>query len=365
MVSLSTWISTFGGETPYQMWQKVEGIPSIKGFYVEDLNTIDLAPWPRKGGKGAFINLEGSEHAIDAYVHEIPPGGASQPEKHFYEENIFVLQGRGASNVWVKEGDRKQTFEWQEGSFFSMPLNVWHQHFNGQGDKPARYVGVTRAPLMINYFHDLDLIFNCDFVFPSRYQAEEAFFSGKGKSYPGRVWETNFVADAYGFQLEDYKTRGAGSTNIHFEFTNSSLGGHISEFPVGTYKKAHCHGPGAEIILLSGYGYSLMWPKEAGERVKVPWKKGSMFVPPNQWWHQHFNAGREPARYLVFGSSVKYGILKFRAYREGGPDLSFREGGIQCEYEDENPEIRQTFEAELAKEGLACKMPPFNYRRKA
>jgi hypothetical protein len=33
-----------------------------------------------------------------------------------------------------------------------------------------------------------------------------------------------------------------------------------------------------------------------------------------------------------------------------------KEGGDQIEYEDEDPEIREIYEAELAKEGLTIKM---------
>ncbi|MDO8636113.1 MAG: cupin domain-containing protein, partial [Dehalococcoidia bacterium] len=118
-------------KTPYDLWQESEGIPIVRGYHIEDLKKVPVKPWSRKGGLGTFINLEGAEQADDAYICEIPPGGSLKPQKHLFEEMIVILQGRGATTIW-NEGGAKQTFEWQEGSMFSPPLNVWHQHFNGQ-----------------------------------------------------------------------------------------------------------------------------------------------------------------------------------------------------------------------------------------
>ena len=146
-------------KSPYEEWQKTEGIPIIRGHSIDDLKTAQLGPWARNGGRGAFVNFEGTELSADAYICEIPPGGSLNPERHMFEELIFVLQGRGATTIWTKD-DRKQTFEWGEGSLFSPPLNVWHQIFNGQGNKPVRYISITNAPLLINLFHNMDFIFN-------------------------------------------------------------------------------------------------------------------------------------------------------------------------------------------------------------
>jgi hypothetical protein len=44
----------------YQDWQRREGVPVVTGYYIEDLKILELAPWSRKGGRGAFVNLEGT-----------------------------------------------------------------------------------------------------------------------------------------------------------------------------------------------------------------------------------------------------------------------------------------------------------------
>ena len=128
---------------------------------------------------------------------------------------------------------------------------------------------------------------------------------GKGGRYVpevkrGRVWESNFIADLWGFQPKEYKERGGDNRTTLFEFVDNTMSAHLSEFPVGKYKKAHRHGAGAHIVMLTGAGYSFLWPEgEYGTKKRVEWGRMSMFVPPMQWWHQHFNPGAEPARYLA------------------------------------------------------------------
>ena len=338
----------------YRKWQKAQGIPIIKGFFVEDVSAVEVSPWELKGGLGSFINLDGTGDVNDAYVCEIPPGEKLKPQKHLYEEMVYIAKGHGATTVWQKKG-KKHTFEWHPGSLFAIPLNAQYQHFNGSGTEPVRYFSVTNAPFIINLFHNLDFIFENDFAFMDRFDPnEEDFFSKEGELLGRFFLSTNFVPDTHSIQLKDYRERGT-STNLKFDLAGQTMTAHISEFPSGTYKKGHRHGPGAHVMILSGQGYSLLWP-EGQERKRVDWKPGCVVVPPTQWFHQHFNSGAKPARYLA----LRWGSWRYKFMRlsenEGSTYTSVKKGGGQIEYKDEDTDIHREFEEALAKVGATCRM---------
>jgi mannose-6-phosphate isomerase-like protein (cupin superfamily) len=221
----------------YEAWLKKEGVTVYKEFYFPSLAEIELGPWERKGGNGAVIHIANRHMLNDCHVVEIQPGGKSEPEHHMYELTIYVLSGRGGTTIWHDE-KHKQTFEWQAGSLFCIPLNAWYQNFNGSGNEPVRYIAVTNAPPMMRLFRDDEFIFNSDFRFRSRYSGDDDYFSGNGKLFQRRVWESNFIANAPDMLLYGWKERGAGGVNAMLEMADNNMKNHISEFPVGTYKKA-------------------------------------------------------------------------------------------------------------------------------
>jgi hypothetical protein len=78
-----------------------------------------------------------------------------------------------------------------------------------------------------------------------------------------------------------------------------------------------------------------------------------MFVPPEKWFHQHFNLGSTPARYLAL-----HPLKQFYGHAEKVED----QARDQIEYANEEPFIREYFESELAKRGLTSDMPEEAYR---
>ena len=348
----------------YQQFQAEEGIPVVTGFFVEDMETVEVKPWARMGGLGTYINLDGTGGTNDCYVCEIPPGKELNPERHMYEEMIYVVKGRGATRVGNDEGAR-HSFEWQAGSVFSIPLNTWHQHFNGSGTDPVRFAAVTNAPLVMNLFHSLDFVFDNPFTFADR-GCDPRWFQGEGHKWQGDaggayIWETNLIPDIRSFPLGKLDNRGAGGSNVLFELANNTMTAHCSEFPVGRYKKAHRHGPGAHVMIISGRGFSLLWPKggDIDSIQRVDWRPGSVVVPPSDWFHQHFNTGATPARYLALRWGSRRYQFSLGTSGVGDSFVSQKEGGLQIEYEDEDPRIHSMFEEDLQKHGAPCRMRSF------
>ena len=337
-------------ETAYTRWRKAEGVPFYTGSHVEDLRAAEVAPWPRLGQKGAIVNLAAQEHD-DGWLVEIEPGGHTEPIHHLFEASYYVLEGRGATTVWQPGSSSKQTVEWQQGALFSPPANCWYQHFNLDGQRRVRLFCPTTAPLLMNALQDSELVFNCDWSFKDRYNGQEDYFTNPGEKIDAREWKTNLLTDVRTFKLEDRKERGAGSSILFFYMAGNGMNIHISEFPPGMYKKAHRHGPGAEIIILGGVGYSLLWFPGDKERVKVDWREGSVFSPLGGQYHQHFNTGNEPARYLAY--TFGHVVVSNTDSLNNSAALSESEGGWQIEYEDEDPAVFDLFQRECAQHGAS------------
>lgn len=336
--------------SPYVRWVEAEGLDIIGAHWVPDLNEVELKPWARRGGRGVYINHEASRTSNDCYVAEIPAGGEFAPQRQLFEEMILILSGHGSTAVWNDAG-QKVTFEWGPSSLFAIPLNTWHQHFNGSGSTPVRFVASTNAPPIINLNDDVEFVFNTPHDFTEKFSGESDYFVNKDK-VEGLLLKTNFVADTVQLELVAAKERGAGGGHIRFSMARGSMNSHISQFPPATYKKGHRHGSGAHLVMLSGEGFSLMWP-EGEEPRRYDWKAGSMIVPPNMWYHQHFNTGTEPARYLAF----KHESVSIRN-AQGVPKawISQRIGGDQIDYADESHLIRDTFAAALANHNMTSQM---------
>src|SRR5579871_2475373 len=151
---------------PYASWAAKEGVPVIEDFGV-DLLAVPTAPWARFAVEGAIVDLKGRGDFVSIFVLDLAGGAASEPQRHLFEEVVYVLSGHGSTTVEAGDG-RTHSFEWGPKSLFALPLNARYRHFNTSGQRPARLAGVTNLPMMLNCFHNMDFIFNNSFDFGDR-----------------------------------------------------------------------------------------------------------------------------------------------------------------------------------------------------
>ena len=356
-----------GIQTAYEQYLEEENVPVYTGWAANVLK-IDLKPWKRQGPgiTGAFVNLEGMGGAVDNYVMEIEPGASTHPEHHIYEETTFVMSGEGETHLWRQgKSEKKVVIRWRKGTIFAPPLNTWHQHFN-KGPTPVRLAVGTTLPLMMDIFRSRNFIWNNPVDFSDRYTGQSDYFDPENRIDYGPTTEhhsltlSNLVRNAWTLRLFN---AGQGYKDIdrHFVLSKSAMHTGVEQFPIGTYERGHHHKAGVTILLITGTGYTFLWPNEWGEtpwkdgrgdQVKrLEWEPGVLFVPPEEWYHQHFNSGTEPARYIRLGAPPGNEV-----YKIGAVGLAMA-ANTRIQFRAEDSYVRNLFEEELAKQGATIQMP--------
>jgi hypothetical protein len=117
-----------------------------------------------------------------------------------------------------------------------------------------------------------------------------------------------------------------------------------------------------------GQGYSLMWFEHEKDFRRIDWKHGMVLVPADQQFHQHFNTGPQPARYLATAvGGLRYPTMQVQRISligGGGEDKpgvskSLKEGGGQIEYEDQDPRIHRMWLEAMRQNGATPRMEKF------
>jgi len=320
----------------YRDWIKKSKVPMAEGYSILDAQNQEVQAWPEIGGRGVYLNFSGNVH-MDAVIAEIPEGKALVPRRHFYEQIIYVIAGRGYTTFG--ENRRQNKVEWGEGSLFAVPMNVFHRHFNSDSAHPARLLAITSFPFMVQVFGNLGLIGNAPYDFNDRYSGEPDYFTSS-KRVRQRWDRTNFVRDIRTSEVVLWEERGKGNASIFWDMVgNTLLEPHMSEFPVGSYKLGHRHPYEAIILTLTGKGFTLFGKGSLkdSDTLKLDWQAGSIVSPPYFWFHQHFNVGDHRARYLA----ITEGDFPKRL----GIPLDVE----QIEPDREDPSIKKRFELEWRK----------------
>src|SRR5258708_3521154 len=357
------------------------GIPIFRGIGVRRVQDLPLGPWKRTGGKGSYIQLYGTEGKWGCYVVEVPAAGARNPEKHIYEKGVYVVEGRGSTEVWLDGETKRHIFEWQKGSLFSIPVNAMHRIVNATSS-PALLLCGTTAPNLMNLLNNVDAVFNCPYQFRDRFSGADDFYKPNDNIEPDPVRglamrRTNFIPDIVNCDLPLDNRRSPGYRRVEPFMTGNTFYLWIGQHENGRYSKAHAHTSAAVLICLKGKGYTYTWPERAGV---TPWKDGKadlikrvdyepvgmVSAAPGgaRWFHQHFGVSKEPFRLTAWSGPHASG-------RDPGPPgvthadygaMDIDEGGSSIPYWMEDPYILKEWEATIGKADVQSRMDPAWYK---
>lgn len=363
--------------TPYDAFMEQEGVPVFRGLGIRRVQDLPLHPWKRKGGRGHFIQLYGTEGKWGCYVVEVPPAGALNVEKHMFEEIYLVVEGRGTTEVWQEGDSRKHVFEWQAGSMFSIPMNALFRIVNATSSGALLLAGNT-APNLINMINNFAAVFDNPFVFRDRFSSADDFYRAKDEIEPDPVrglamCRTNLIPDAMHCELPLDNRRSPGYRRIEPFMTQNCFYFWIGQHENGRYSKGHAHTSAAVLICLRGKGYTYTWPEKLGV---TPWQDGHadqvrrldyepvglVTAAPGgaRWYHQHFSVSEEPFRLTAWFGPHNPG-------RDAGPPgekhtdytaIDVHEGGTAIPYWMEDPFIRNEYDATLRKNKVTNRMDP-------
>ncbi len=296
--------------------------------------TIDLKRLPVRmdkdlGAAVAQIGL-GHLHQLDCTLVEIPAGGQLAPHKHFAEEMIYIVSGRGYTEMWTPNSGKKEKYQWREGDLLSPTMNAWHQHFNSSPDKPARYLSVTTTPETQNFTHEPAFLSASDYVSEDRWNksiVQQPEYVGNvkigadtvrmnvGHLLPDLINRTMKpqIADALGSESPRNK-----ETGITIDPEGDMAGNHLLEMEVREFTKmgstspSHRHLWEVVYVILKGDGHETLQREGEPER-QFDWKGGDAFVVEAMEYHNHVPL-HPGARFLqIKGSGYfrRVGIDKF------------------------------------------------------
>lgn len=89
-----------------------------------------------------FVDLPSKN--VSMTIGGLLPSQLTNKHRHTYETVLFVLEGRGYTEI---EGEK---VEWQKGDAVYIPSWAWHRHQNLSDVEPAKYIACENAPQLQN-----------------------------------------------------------------------------------------------------------------------------------------------------------------------------------------------------------------------
>ncbi|GBD18731.1 hypothetical protein HRbin27_01230 [bacterium HR27] len=114
-------------------------LPSPLVISEEDAIWLDAAITGNPTRIGVLPQLP--TNTLEIFLQEIPPGSATDLQRHAHETVHIVVSGSGYSEIG------EATVQWQAGCFIYTPPWAWHRHYN-TSQETVRMIGVENSRLL-------------------------------------------------------------------------------------------------------------------------------------------------------------------------------------------------------------------------
>ena len=220
-----------------------------------------------------------------------------------------MLSGSGATEFEAPDG-HTQVIEWGPKSLFALPMNARYRHRNTSA-APARFAAISDLRYLFNLYRSEKFVFELPLRFAERHGGTEAV-TDLAKQTPGPL-----------------------------TLAMGTLSSDVTELAPGTYSQAFRQMHGAHYFGVDGDGYMLAWEEDAQDFARTPWRHGVVYAAPGMSFHQQFNAGATPARFLdVQLGSQQQPIFRHRRAAYGDTSV-YAAGSATIPFAEQDPRIHK------------------------
>jgi mannose-6-phosphate isomerase-like protein (cupin superfamily) len=299
---------------PYLNWVKAEGATIHEGAAL-NLLALDVKPWARFGMNGAVCHVEGRCDYLSAFLFAPDAGQLSAPVRHTYEEVFYVLAGSGETQITLSDG-HEITIEWSEKKLFAVPINATARHKAGASG--ARFVAIS------------------DFRYLMGLYRNEKFLFGNVSPLHGRQKR---AVDA-GLLADPCTLAPSLDELTPVALADLSVGVDLTTLNPKSSTIARRQMQGRHLLGVDGQGFSLSFSSPNSDMHRIDWRHGMLFGSKGMQFHQHFNGGAEPARFIA----VELGSMSspmFRSRRSTYGDASvYASGAAIIPRNEERPDVK-------------------------
>ena len=249
----------------------------VDGTIVRDVAAFPLGARPGRAGRAIAFDFLSGNSTLGLHLADLPAGGESDGHRHLEETSMFVLAGRGWTELRQGDDVAPQRVEWAAGDLLAIPANVWHRHGVDDGAGPARQLAFKSSRLLRKLFHDRSFLTDNDFRFRLRFDDQPGFWAIRKPANHGRL-RTHLLRAVADEALVPWPEAGEGVGLLR-----TNMAGHrvveasvVGIEPGGRFRPHRPHGGGG-LLILSGEGRTHLHADDGREAV-VAWRAGDLVV---------------------------------------------------------------------------------------